>query len=80
LPSPIHDAVKSVIRENLPEEKKVLYDHYKTKMAKLFDVREILKAKNLANKGTSFVKKAGKAVIGAGFAVGAVAGLKKIFQ
>jgi hypothetical protein len=80
----LNKAIKTIIRENLPEEKKILYDAYKVKMAKLFDVREILKAKNLVlEKGSAVGNALKKTAIGGaivGGVTGAAATLKKIFQ
>lgn len=76
----LHNAVKEIIKENLPEEKKLLYDIYKTKMAKLFDVREVLKAKNAIVSDTSLLKKAGKAVVGTGLLAGAVEGARRLLK
>jgi len=52
----IHTVIKNTIKETLPKAKQEAYDLYKTKMAKLFDIQEIMKAKIKASEGTSKVK------------------------
>jgi len=53
----IHDVLKTAIKDTLPEEEKAAYDIMKTRMAKLFDVQEILKAKIKASIGQSTLGK-----------------------
>jgi hypothetical protein len=65
----LHDAVKKIVKESLPAEKQLLYDEYKQKMAKLFDVREILRAKRDAKIGSKSLVK--RVLPWAGGAVGA---------
>lgn len=76
----IHKVLKNTIKELLPEEKRKLYDVYKQKQAKLFDIQDIIDAKKAAKIGTSKLKKAGK-VLGAGLGVyGIMEGAKKLLK
>ena len=73
----IHNAVKEVVKESLPKAEQEAYDLYKEKMAKLFDVREILRAKKAATAGKEALVKTGLKV---GGAVAATAeGAKRLF-
>lgn len=76
----LNTALKNIVKENLPEADKILYDAYKLKMARLFDVREILKAKNAIVSGTSLAKKVGKGVLAGGALVGVGSFVKSLFK
>jgi hypothetical protein len=76
----LHKAIKNVIKENLPEEKKKIYDIIKTKQAKLYNIEEILKAKNKLVSGTSKAKELGKKALTAGGVVGSLYFLKNMFK
>lgn len=52
----IQKVIKTTIKDTLPEEQKTAYDTLKTKMAKLYDIQEIMKAKVKASVGTSVLK------------------------
>lgn len=63
----LHSAVKDLIKEKLPEGERVVYDALKKEHAKLFDIQDILRAKNSPAllSGTSKLKKAAKFTVGA---------------
>ena len=78
----LHDAIKTVIKDTLPENEQKLYDEYKKTTAKANDVKEILKAKVKASVGTSKYEKLAPYIKGgAGGALIAGAGglLDKLF-
>ena len=70
-----HRAIKDVISDTLPTEKKALYNQYKEKMAKLYDIREILRAKVEASTETLSLLEKGIKITGI---AGAAEGLKRI--
>jgi len=76
----IHNAIKNVIKDSLPEEKQAIYDAYKQTMAKSYDIEEIMKAKikTAVKKGGSLLKTAGKVATGLGIAGGIGAGYEKV--
>jgi hypothetical protein len=74
----IQKVVKDTVKSTLPAEKAALYDTYKTKMAKLYDVQEIMKAKVKASIGKSTVQNiANKLKVPAGV-IGAWEGGKRL--
>lgn len=75
----LNKAVKKVIKSNLPEAKKIAYDEYSKKMAKLFDIRDILKAKNVAS-GTSAAKKVVSVLKKGLIVAGGYAGIKSLLK
>lgn len=60
----LHNVIKKVIKNTLPEEKRVIYDAYKQKMAKMFDIQTILEAKKAAQQGTKTITGKTAALIG----------------
>lgn len=71
----LHTAIKKTIKETLAEEEQIIYDLYKTKMAKLFDVQKIIDAKKAASIGTSVLKKYGPKI---GIGAAAIGGYQAI--
>jgi hypothetical protein len=76
----MHAIIKDVVKGTLPEEKKKLYDLYKNKQAKLFDIQAIIDAKKAAKVGTSKLKEGLKKIGIAGGGVVAYEGIKKLFN
>lgn len=58
----MHDALQDLIQKSLPEADRAVYQANKVKMAKLFDVREILRAKKAATIGKSAIKSVKKGI------------------
>jgi hypothetical protein len=76
----LHTAIKNIIKDNLPEAERKLYDVYKTKMAKLYDVKEILRAKKEASLGKSKIGSILKKTAIGGAAVGTIAAISKYLK
>ena len=72
----LHKSIQEIIEGELPEVLRKIYKSNRTKMAKLFDVREILRAKGEATLGSSILKKALKTAGIAGAGIATYRGIK----
>lgn len=76
----LNKAVQQFIREQLPQEKRAVYNSLKGTYARLLNVQDILKAKNAAIKPRNVLKSAVKGAIGAGAVIGAGNYIKSLFK